>query len=142
MQSRYLAWVKRSEFQSEILILKDGETKVFWVGRPTADYVVLYLHGMIFEYGARERSLIKSGGGWSMPANSDHFEFAAAIVRKAETDGKSLSFAFIQYDLAPEAKYPSQMSQCVELLRYTLNTLAKEPSKVMLAGDSAGVTSL
>jgi acetyl esterase/lipase len=73
-----------------------------------------------------------------MPANSGHFEFAAAILRKAETKGKSLSFAFLQYDLAPKTKYPSQMSQCVELLRYTLNTLAKEPSKVMLAGDSAG----
>lgn len=73
-----------------------------------------------------------------MPANSGHFEFAAAILKKAETKGKSLSFAVVQYDLAPKIKYPSQMSQCVELLRYTLNTLAKEPSKIMLAGDSAG----
>jgi acetyl esterase/lipase len=73
-----------------------------------------------------------------MPANSGHFEFAASIVRKAEIDGKSLSFAFVQYDLAPEAKYPSQISQCVELLYYTLETLGKQPSKVILAGDSAG----
>lgn len=132
-----MAWVKRSEFQPETLILKDEGTKVVWVGRPTADYVVLYMHGMILSTGSRGCSLIKPGGGWSMPANSGHFEFAAAIVRKAEMDGKSLSFAFVQYDLAPVAQYPTQMSQCVELLRYTLNNLGKEPSKVMLAGDSA-----
>jgi len=75
-----------------------------------------------------------------MPANTGHFEFAASTVRKAEIDGKSLSFAIVQYDLAPEAKYPSQISQCVELLHYTLKTLGKQPSKVMLAGDSAGGT--
>jgi acetyl esterase/lipase len=81
---------------------------------------------------------MKSGGGWSMPANSGHFEFAAAIVRNADINGKSISFAFVQYGLAPEAQYPSQLSQCVEVLDYTLKTLGKQPSKVMLAGDSAG----
>jgi hypothetical protein len=53
-QSRYLAWIKRQrEFQPKILILKDGETKVFWVGQPTAEHIVLYFHGIIFEYCSR-----------------------------------------------------------------------------------------
>jgi hypothetical protein len=51
-ESHYLAWVKRSGFQSESLTLKDG-TKVFWVGRPNTDYVVLYFHGIILSMAVR-----------------------------------------------------------------------------------------
>jgi acetyl esterase/lipase len=75
-----------------------------------------------------------------MPANTGHFEFAASTVRRAEQDGKSLCFVFVQYGLAPRDKYPSQISQCVEMLRYTLHTLHKSPSNIILAGDSAGGT--
>ncbi|KAE9366753.1 alpha/beta-hydrolase [Stipitochalara longipes BDJ] len=122
-ESHYLSWVKKTEFRSESLTLRDG-TKVFLVGSLKADYVVLYLHG----------------GGWSMPANTGHFEFAASMVKRAEEDGKSLCFAFVQYDLAPHGKYPSQISQCVEMLRYALQTLHKDPSNIILVGDSAGGT--
>jgi acetyl esterase/lipase len=83
---------------------------------------------------------MNQGGGWSMPANTGHFELAASTIRRAEKEGKSLCFAFIQYDLAPHNKYPCQLSQCVEMLQYTLHTLQKDPSNVILAGDSAGGT--
>jgi acetyl esterase/lipase len=75
-----------------------------------------------------------------MPAGTGHFEFAAKTMRQAEEGGKSLCFAFIQHGLAPANQYPSQLSQCVEVLQYTLQTLGKDPSKVILAGDSAGGT--
>ena len=75
-----------------------------------------------------------------MPANTGHFEFAASTVRRAEQDGKSLCFVFVQYGLAPRDKYPSQISQCVEMLQYTLQTVHKNPSNIILAGDSAGGT--
>jgi acetyl esterase/lipase len=75
-----------------------------------------------------------------MPAGTGHFEFAAKTMRQAEEGGKSLCFAFIQHGLAPANQYPSQLSQCVEVLQYTLQTLGKDPSKVILVGDSAGGT--
>jgi acetyl esterase/lipase len=75
-----------------------------------------------------------------MPANKGHFEFAASILRRAEVDGKSFCFAFIQYDLAPGNQYPSQISQCIEMLRYAIYTLGKDPSNIIFAGDSAGGT--
>jgi acetyl esterase/lipase len=75
-----------------------------------------------------------------MPANTGHFQFAASTMRRAKDDGGSLCFAFIQYDLAPASRYPSQISQCVEMLQYTLQTLGKGPSNIILVGDSAGGT--
>ena len=46
----------------------------------------------------------------------------------------------MQYELAPHSKYPSQISLCIEVLQYTPQTLQKNPSKITLAGDSAGGT--
>lgn len=117
----YQSWVKNSGFQPESLTLPDG-TKVFLVGSLTAENIVLYFHG----------------GGWNMPGNTGHFDFAASTMRRAKESGQSLCFAFIQYNLAPGSRYPSQLSQCVEMLQYTLQTLGKEPSNIILAGDSAG----
>lgn len=122
-ESHYESWVKNSGFQPASIVIPDG-TKVFLVGSLAAEYVVLYLHG----------------GGWSMPANTGHFEFAAKTMRKADECGKSLCFAFVQYGLAPANQYPSQLSQCVEVLQYTLQTLGQDPSKIILVGDSAGGT--
>jgi hypothetical protein len=41
-----MSWVKKSGFRSDRVVLEDG-TKVFLVGQLNADYLVLYLHGML-----------------------------------------------------------------------------------------------
>lgn len=45
---------------------------------------------------------------------------------------------FLQYDLAPGARYPRQLEQAVELLRYATTTLRRAPENITLMGDSAG----
>ena len=73
-----------------------------------------------------------------MPGSSGHFSFASALVSTAAASGKSLAVLVLQYDLAPTKRYPHQLTQCVELLRYAVTDLHKSPSQIVLGGDSAG----
>lgn len=73
-----------------------------------------------------------------MPANDGHIGFAASLIPKAQEAGKSVAVLLLQYDLAPERRYPRQLQQAVELLRYTIVVLKKAPEQIMLGGDSAG----
>ena len=52
--------------------------------------------------------------------------------------GEDAAVLLLSYTLAPEARYPQQLKQSVELLRYVTKDLNKEPSSIVLAGDSAG----
>jgi acetyl esterase/lipase len=88
----------------------------------------------------KANSLIDLGGGWNVAGGQAHLELGASTVRKAEAEGKSLSWLVVQYNLAPTSKYPTQISQCVEALTYILNKAGKNPSNVILAEDSAGGT--
>ena len=97
-------------------------SKAFWFGEPTSDNVVLYFHG----------------GGYAMPGGDGHFEFVTSLLSKAKSQNKSLAVLVLQYDLAPEGKYPRQLEQAVELLRHTIFKLGKTPSQITLMGDSAG----
>lgn len=51
---------------------------------------------------------------------------------------ESVAGIMLSYTLAPEAQYPQQLHQGVELLRYVTATLGKDPYDIVLAGDSAG----
>jgi len=136
--------VEKNGFQSENVVLKDG-TNVFWIGRPSAENIVLYFHGMLSSFiphMLKTNSIIITGGGWSLSAGQAQLELGASTVRKAEAEGKSLSVLVVQYSLSPTYQYPTQISQCVEALDYILNTLGKDPSKVIMLGDSAGGTTV
>jgi acetyl esterase/lipase len=52
--------------------------------------------------------------------------------------GPDISALLLAYDLAPEAKYPTQLKQGVELLHHLVHTQGRSPSDLILAGDSAG----
>ena len=52
--------------------------------------------------------------------------------------GPDVSALLLAYDLAPEHKYPTQLRQAVELLRYLVETDGRSPSDLVLGGDSAG----
>ena len=78
------------------------------------------------------------GGGWGLPGSSGHFSFVSSLVSTAAASGKSLAVLVLQHDLAPNKQYPHQLTQCVELLRYTVMDLHKSPDQIVLGGDSAG----
>lgn len=50
---------------------------------------------------------------------------------------ESVAVIMLSYTLTPEARYPRQLQQGVELLRYLTTNLGKDPSDIVLAGDSA-----
>jgi acetyl esterase len=82
--------------------------------------VVLYMHG----------------GGWIFGSASSHGRLAAEL---AVASGAAV--AFIEYTLAPEAKYPVQIEQCYAVAQWVSEqgkTHELDPARIAVAGDSAG----
>lgn len=73
-----------------------------------------------------------------MPGADGHCKFVYSLVAQAKAVGKNVAVLFLQYDLAPGEHYPRQLTQAVELFRYAVSTLGKDPSNIMLLGDSSG----
>ncbi len=63
-----------------------------------------------------------------------HLPFFTAITHSTP----NLSVLVLGYTLAPSATYPTQLTQAIECLRYTLTTLSHPPASISIDGDSAG----
>jgi acetyl esterase/lipase len=82
--------------------------------------VVLYMHG----------------GGWIFGSASSHGRLAAELAVASRA-----AVAFIEYTLAPEAKYPVQIEECYAVARWVTqqgDTHGLDASRIAVAGDSAG----
>jgi acetyl esterase len=82
--------------------------------------VVLYMHG----------------GGWVLGSASSHGRLAGELAVAGDA-----AVAFIDYALAPEARYPVQIEQCYAVARWVTAQGAShglDPSRIAVAGDSAG----
>ncbi len=79
-----------------------------------------------------------TGGGYCLSAALPHFSVLSDIIDQLNAAGGDVAVLFLSYTLAPKASYPHQLSQGVELLRYTLQNLGRKPSDLVLCGDSAG----
>lgn len=78
------------------------------------------------------------GGGWVFGCAADFDPFLFDLVMRT-----GLAVVFPEYTLAPEAKFPTQPEQCLEVLQHTLEHGAEhglKVDKVVMAGDSAGCT--
>jgi monoterpene epsilon-lactone hydrolase len=82
-----------------------------------SDRVVLYLHG----------------GAYVIGSSLSHRELAARIGRVA--GARTLA---LDYRLGPENKFPAAVEDAVSAYRFLIEDLGLAPSKVALAGDSAG----
>ena len=86
----------------------------------TGDPVVLYLHG----------------GCWVMGGKATHDR----LVRELAV-GTGATVIFVDYSLAPEARYPVQNEQAYAVLEYVAENAAKldfDASRIAVAGDCAG----
>jgi acetyl esterase/lipase len=52
--------------------------------------------------------------------------------------GPDTSALLLAYSVAPEARYPTQLKQAVELLHHLVHTERWDPADLILGGDSAG----
>jgi acetyl esterase/lipase len=92
-----------------------------WIGnRHLATKFVIFFHG----------------GGFMAPLRAGHLNWCwNAYVTKG--DESEVAVAVLQYSLAPDAKYPTQLRQAVSAVNHLLNH-GIDPRNVILGGDSAG----
>lgn len=64
--------------------------------------------------------------------------FLDAIKSLKKDHGVAASVFFLDYRLAPEYKYPSQLIETLAGYHYLVNSLGIPESKIVLGGDSAG----
>ncbi|OAQ62667.1 lipase/thioesterase family protein [Pochonia chlamydosporia 170] len=94
--------------------------KGHWIGNPDAEHVLIWYHG----------------GGFTLPALEGHLKYFLKLVKSRPS--KDLAVFFLSYTLAPTGKYPTQLTQAVEALRYIVTQTQRKPSQVIIGGDSAG----
>lgn len=104
-------------------VLSDGNASILWVGdRRRASKFVLFFHG----------------GGYIAPIQDGHLEWCwRAYVQTGRQHGEHIAVAVLQYTLAPEARYPTQLTQAADALAYLLK-LGVRPRDLIIGGDSAG----
>ncbi|KAK7890701.1 hypothetical protein LTR67_007910 [Exophiala xenobiotica] len=133
----YKKWCSKHGIAMNIAIISQS-TKGFWLGNPTADYVMVYFHGAFLPYPRWSASDSKLGGGFAFGGNDGHLSFWSTVIAKLAAQGVSLSVLFVAYPLMPQAFFPQQFQEAVNSIRYVLEDLKCSPSQVMIAGDSAG----
>ena len=89
--------------------------------------------------GAKDRLpavLYMHGGGWIFGSVHSHGRLARELAVAADA-----AVVFIDYALAPEARYPVQIEQCYAVARWVTEqgeSHGLDPSRIAVAGDSAG----
>lgn len=141
----YTSWVKAMQLQlqqdpgdvlSETLenrvvqLQVEPPASILWLGNPSrSTKFVLFFHG----------------GGYVAPLNPGHLKWCwHAYVRRQENGGSrgslndhEVAVAILQYSLAPEAKYPTQLRQAIAALDHILGE-GISPRDLIIGGDSAG----
>jgi acetyl esterase len=80
--------------------------------------------------------LYMHGGGWVFGSARSHGRLAAELAVAA-----GAAVLFIEYALAPEARYPVQIEQCYAVARWVTEQGERhglDASRIAVAGDSAG----
>ncbi|KAL8789183.1 MAG: hypothetical protein Q9213_001290 [Squamulea squamosa] len=80
------------------------------------------------------------GGGFSMGSSYFYLEFLMAWLTILQQAGYHNPAIFaLEYTLVPDERYPVQLEQTVAGFDHICN-IVKDPSRICLAGDSAGAT--
>ncbi|KAJ6263148.1 hypothetical protein Dda_1708 [Drechslerella dactyloides] len=96
--------------------------KIHWWGQRKGQKVLLHIHG----------------GGYNLPIGEHHLAFYHKTQQRLKAKGMDVDLAFLEYSLTPVARYPTQLVQSVEALRYLLETCKYDPANIIISGDSAG----
>jgi len=113
----YEAWARTNGVEVLTNELPEG-AKLHWIGPRRVDRVVLYF----------------SGGGYVLPPREEHFDMLLALQREFKG---AVGFALLNYALVPENPFPKQLRQAFAAIQHFLDA-GTCPSKLVLAGDSAG----
>lgn len=80
------------------------------------------------------------GGGFSMGSAYFYLEFLIVWIHLLQEAGYENPAVFaLDYTLVPQATYPTQVQETLAGYKYALS-VAPDPSKIIVSGDSAGAT--
>ena len=65
-----------------------------------------------------------------LPASPGCLDFLYDIKSTLDAGGSDTAILVLAYSLAPEARYPAQLEEAVELLRYLVQDQKQDPSNV------------
>lgn len=71
-----------------------------------------------------------TGGGYVLPANAGQMKFLAEMKDACIAAGRDTAVLLLAYSTAPEAKYPTQLTQAIELLTHLIETEKLDPANV------------
>lgn len=78
------------------------------------------------------------GGGYFASQPDTYLLFLLRLAEAILAQGIKVSIFALDYHLAPEFQYPTQLKEAVAAYEYLLHEMAIPAEKVMVAGDSAG----
>ncbi|KAJ5805879.1 alpha/beta-hydrolase [Penicillium pulvis] len=123
----------------ETVTLNDG-SKAHWIGSSKSDIIILFFHG----------------GGYVFPALNGHFVLLKCLLDNIhQKTHKSVATLVLQYGKYPDNPHSTELSDCIStrsgttstiprplnqavaLLEYVTSDLAIDPSRIVLAGESA-----
>ncbi|GFF39465.1 hypothetical protein IFM58399_05586 [Aspergillus lentulus] len=117
----YLRYCQKNGLQPHFVSNSRG-LKGFWIGSPSAEYIVINFHG----------------GGFAMDATAPYLDFWPRIQKTLANAGIETGWFHCTYTLTPHAAYPTQFQEAVEALRYILDDVGRSPPQILLVADSAG----
>lgn len=89
---------------------------------PSSDVVIFYLHG----------------GGYFSSSTSSYLLFLLRLSETIIRSGKTVSIFALEYDLAPEHTFPSQLRQARAAYDWLLDEMGGSRRQLLVMGDSAG----
>lgn len=107
----------------------EGKVKGIWINHNTEvdsaepDLVIYYCHG----------------GGFSMGSNWFYLEFLIAWIHLLKASYSHPALFALEYDLVPDSTWPTQTEQVHQGYEHVLSVV-ENPSRICVAGDSAGAT--
>lgn len=125
----------------------DAKVKGIWIkqrGEDEPDIVIYYAHGKTCSIRelpeCANTCMLRQGGGFAMGSSYFYFEFLLAWHSLLVDAGYQNPAIFaLDYSLVPDEIYPTQILQTLQGYKHVLE-VAKDASKVCVAGDSAGGT--
>lgn len=81
-----------------------------------------------------------TGGGYAIDGDRSHLKFWHSVQADISTAGISVAWLFVAYSLTPSRTYPTPICEGVEALRYVLDQKHRQPSEIIIGGDSAGAS--
>lgn len=79
-----------------------------------------------------------AGGGYALDGDRNYLKFWHSVQADVSGAGISVAWLFVAYSLTPSRTYPTPIREGVEALKYVLEQKYRQPSEIILGGDSAG----